>query len=120
RGRLETESDVVYLMVELRKLLEHDKQKETYPVVNFYCNWSVHTKLTKSSIADRLVTYFDELHKRFEAGFTTIPICDELAGLVGYANLRRELRDCLEHFGLPTAFCVNEGAWGFFLVRLGN
>jgi hypothetical protein len=36
------ESEVVYLMVEVRKLIERNKNKSDYPRLWFYCSWVVH------------------------------------------------------------------------------
>ena len=52
RRPIENELQVVYIFVALRKLLEHDGKKDAYPVLNFYCNWVVHTRLSKSPIAN--------------------------------------------------------------------
>ena len=65
---IETEMQVVYILVELRKLLEHDGKKYAYPVVNFYGNWVVHTKLSASPVADRIVRLLDEVvYRKIEA-----------------------------------------------------
>lgn len=58
---IETEMQVVYILVELRKLLEHEGKKDAYAVLNFYGNWVVHTKLSASPIADKIVRLFDEM-----------------------------------------------------------
>lgn len=61
--QISDESQVVYIMVELRKLLEHEQVKSRYDIVNFYGNWVVHTKLEQSAIADKIVRFFDDLHR---------------------------------------------------------
>src|SRR6185295_19993531 len=48
RRPVKTEMQVVYILVAIRKLLEHGAQKDAYPVLNFYGNWVVHTKLAAS------------------------------------------------------------------------
>jgi hypothetical protein len=57
---IETEERVVYFFVELRKLMERSKTKEKYPVVNFYCNWVVHIRLSNSPVADGFVHLIDD------------------------------------------------------------
>lgn len=42
---IDTEPRVMYLMVEIRKVLEHENQKNT--LLNFYGDWIVHTKLDR-------------------------------------------------------------------------
>src|ERR1022692_1084374 len=51
RRPIKTEMQVVYILVELRKLLEHKNKKDAYPALNFYGNWVVHTKLSKSFVS---------------------------------------------------------------------
>lgn len=43
-------SHIVQLMSETRRLLEIDDKKPEYSVLNFYCNWSLHSKLDSSTI----------------------------------------------------------------------
>jgi hypothetical protein len=52
---LASEAQVVYVLVEVGKLLEHRKVKKKYKTINFYRNWVVHTKLEQSEFADDLV-----------------------------------------------------------------
>lgn len=54
-----SEMQVVYIMAEIRKLLERDNKKETYKSLNFYCNWALHTKLASSAVASSVVAAFD-------------------------------------------------------------
>ena len=39
---LESEPHAVYLMVELRKLLDHKNIKDKYITLRFFCDWAVH------------------------------------------------------------------------------
>ena len=43
-----TEVQVVYLLVGIRKLIERDEKRERYPVLNFSCDWVLHSKLDRS------------------------------------------------------------------------
>jgi len=43
-GPIDSEAAAVYLMVELRKILDHAYDKETdLTLLRFYCDWVVHT-----------------------------------------------------------------------------
>ena len=44
---IEKEKDVVYILAEIRKLLERDDKKSKYSVLNFYCNWVLHSVIDK-------------------------------------------------------------------------
>jgi len=44
-----TERQVVYLLVEVRKLLDRrPKNLPPYPSLKLYCNWTVHVELSHS------------------------------------------------------------------------
>jgi hypothetical protein len=60
-GGIDNEPAVVYLLVELRKLLELDGRKQEFPLLNFYGNWVVHTRLDGSAIADKIIRYMDNM-----------------------------------------------------------
>jgi len=137
-----TESQVVYIMVELRKLLEYDHLKSEYDIINFYGNWVVHTKLEQSPIADKIVRYFDRLQTgelgsldgqtetelyqqvasfRNELVEQSVPAKprDGISRLIGHLPFQNQLRDCLTHFSLPTMLC-EDAQFGAFRVQLGK
>jgi hypothetical protein len=41
-------SDQHYLVSQVRQVLEHKRLKQKYNIVNFYCNLTLHTKLSRS------------------------------------------------------------------------
>jgi len=137
-----TESQVVYIMVELRKLLEYDHLKSEYDIINFYGNWVVHTKLEQSPIADKIVRYFDRLQTgelgsldgqtetelyqqvasfRNELVEQSVPAKprDGISRLIGHLPFQNQLRDCLTHFSLPTMLC-EDAQFGAFRFQLGK
>jgi len=54
---IDTEPRVMYLLIEIRKILEHDNTKNT--ILGFYGDWVVHTKLDRK-FANKV---FDEISK---------------------------------------------------------
>jgi hypothetical protein len=116
---VDTEHHVVYLLVELRKLLEHDGTKERYPVLNFHSNWVVHTTLSDSAVAERIVRHFDDLPNLLEGARNgRIPISQEMERLINQEELRRELGECLRSYGLPTTICSSQQDWILFSDNL--
>jgi len=112
-----SESQVVYILVELRKLLEHDDLKSKYDIINFYGNWVVHTTLELSPIADKIVRYFDDLH-RHQTGEPR-KMQSGISRLIGHLPFQNQLRDCLTHFSLPTMLC-EDAQFGAFRFQLGK
>jgi hypothetical protein len=41
------EADVLYVLAEIRKLFEHARTAQNYPVLAFYTNWALHTKIDR-------------------------------------------------------------------------
>src|SRR5260370_38281246 len=60
-----TERQVVYILAEIRKLLELENAKDRYPALNFYCNWALHSRISKSAEAQRIVEIFDRAERFF-------------------------------------------------------
>ncbi len=46
---IEKECQVVYILAEIRKLVERLKGKTNFPVLNFYGNWVLHSKIDDTS-----------------------------------------------------------------------
>lgn len=42
-----SESDVVYILSRVRKILEMEESKNIYSVLNFYCNFALHYKIDR-------------------------------------------------------------------------
>ena len=61
---ISTERQVVYLMVELRKLLEVTKKKKNYPSLLFHCDWVAHTTLDRE-LAREIVKAFNKEARAF-------------------------------------------------------
>jgi hypothetical protein len=55
----QSESDVVYALVQIRKLLELTGQKEQYDKLVFMCDWAVHAKMSGKT-AKNIVQTLDE------------------------------------------------------------
>lgn len=57
---LNEECHIVYLMVEIRKILYHENNHK-YPILHFYCDWIVH--IEKDKITDEIRTIMEEIFK---------------------------------------------------------
>jgi hypothetical protein len=115
KGEITSERQVVYILVEIGKLLEHDNAKATYPAIMFYRNWVVHTKLDRSAVADELVRLFDEY---VTSNNTTAS--DKLKELVRPVTLRGELKTFLTHHKLTFSCCEDGVLWKRFVKYLAG
>jgi hypothetical protein len=114
-GEITSERQVVYILVEIGKLLEHDNAKRTFPTITFYRDWAVHTKLDRSEFADELVRLFDDYITSNNATAS-----DKLKELVGPLKLRRELRTFLAHHDLTFSCCEDGVLWKRFVKYLAG
>jgi len=117
---INTEMQVVYILVELRKLLEHDGKKNVYPVLNFYGNWVVHTKLSDSPVADRIVRLLDEITYRKANDAVDLKLEDEAFSFFNETLLREQLSAFLESVDLPTELCTDDTNWHYFRKKLAG
>jgi hypothetical protein len=97
--RITNEKQVVYLLVEIRKLMDRDKYKD--PVLRTFINWVVHTSLELPHEGSTFIlTEFDQWlidlydHKKKSPHPKHI-------SLVAF---RHSLVDCIAHFGQKVTF----------------
>jgi hypothetical protein len=118
-----TERQVVYILVELRKLMEHNGDAVDYFALNFYCDWAVHTKLDRRG-AGRIVERFDKYQALIELSQSTpegnVPGADlsvliEVESTVRLERFREQLGTYLKRGGLPCAIADDDRHWANFL-----
>jgi hypothetical protein len=109
------ESQVVYILVETRKLLEHDNAKSQYQTINFYRNWAVHTKLALSALADELVGLFDDY-----ISSNNKTASNRLETLIKPTTLRDELTTFLAVHNLTFPSCTDDILWKRFVKLLAG
>lgn len=60
--KIGSEEQVVYILVEVRKILDTDPPPGDYYALKFYCDWAVHTILDQKG-AQTIVRRFDAYQK---------------------------------------------------------
>jgi len=63
---LNEEADVVYLFVQIRKLLEQENRLGEFPILQFYCNWIVYPRLNYLDRNPGMKDVLDKLEKAIE------------------------------------------------------
>jgi hypothetical protein len=102
------ESDVVYLLVEIRKLLDRNEYAD--PLLRLFCNWVAHIEISGARSGSSLIL------KEFDPEY---PNAGEiLRGPAHYSfySFREHLGNCLLHFGLPTQLVEKNIDWVRFTV----
>jgi len=55
------ETDVVYILSRIRKLLEVNKDKGCFKILNFYCNWALHAQIDDVDAVSNILTSSSDL-----------------------------------------------------------
>jgi hypothetical protein len=105
---------VVYLLVEIRKLMDHNGiQPET---LRLCCNWAVHVELSGAA-ARRIVEHVDALYPRLLKGELTEEDKESLRAFFSMNKFRSELEDFLAREGLRG---FQDDEWNGFLACFQN
>lgn len=101
--RITNEMQVMYLLVELRKLMDRDGYKD--PVLRMFCNWVAHTALDRRGDGSTLVpSEFDDFMAELYERKKLLPHPKHIS----FGTFREGLIRCFKHFGLSTKFST---AW---------
>jgi len=129
REPIESERQVVYILAELRKLLELESiarsaagepADSSYFALKFYCDWAVHIRLDQSG-AQRIVQRFNQYQKFVEElasrGNAVDPgFLQELDQSLNLTKFREQLGAYLKTHDLDPATATDDDQWTEFLV----
>lgn len=102
------ECDVVYLMVETRKMLERVKDSRgSYSLVSFYCNWALHVEIKKTSPANDILRKIEGAYKGGNDSFAELDF-------MNLAYLRKDMKRLMNYLKLPTELFDKEARWQSF------
>ena len=115
---INSERQVVYILVEIRKLLERiDGEEATYPTavdtLGLYCDWALHRALDRRQPRE-FVQEIDEIAKEAADDRLTEAREKTLIALLSLEVFRDQLRKFLAHYEIDTAFCQRPW-WDTFL-----
>jgi hypothetical protein len=123
KSGIEDEQQAVYLMVGLRKLLEHQKTKQTYSYLNFHCNWAVHTKLSGDAAQD-ILKHFSAASTHLKAGLHLHQLPHDLRHEIDRISQMGYFEDELDAFlkanNLPSIAATRYDGWTHFLHSYVN
>jgi|GEM_PF-821031 len=107
------EPEVVYLFVELRKLLDHAREETQInsPHLRFYCDWVVHIS------KDRIDPVTLEVIRKMEVGINKqiktpyLHLGEEAIDFAYFRSLHKELIDLLKTEGINVAKVEQDAVW---------
>ena len=113
-----TESQVVYLMAAIRKILEQTGMKKQYPDLVFHCDWVVHSKLTGRA-AQAILEQFDAANIHLKAGIDLQGVPTDLRHEIDRISQMESFKGELERFlgehNLPALDKHRPDGWIHFL-----
>lgn len=116
---VDKESCVVYLMVELRKLLDHQNVKEKYLTLRFYCDWTVHIKKDRNMAGiTEIANHIDKLVPRNRT--LSQKEADYILGFLRMTKLNDEMNGFLKENDLSLGKLGNASNWRVFSNTLGE
>jgi hypothetical protein len=123
REGINSEPQAVYLMVEIRKLLEQHGAKQQYRYLNFHCNWALHSKLSHDA-AQNVLKHLDEANTHLKTGkkLHELPqhLQNEIDNLSNMTYFKSELEAFLQVNRLPPINAVRSDGWVYFLHFYAN
>ena len=125
---IETERQVVYLLVEVRKLVELGQDAGRYDTLKFCCDWIAHPLLT-GPMAQQIVRQFDKAHQQTEAiheaaagqrvdldwGFMR-----EFEAIVRLSTFREQLTTYLQSHDLDPMRATSDEHWPMFVAHFAR
>jgi hypothetical protein len=122
-GPVDTECAVVYLLAEVRKILEREKPDPKPFALWMHCHWALHVNLTKTLTTEAFLHRVDDfvtatVHGLTPNGpYTMIDSHDLFREFVYLDTFRAQLREFFETSKLPVELCVNDSKWFKFLEK---
>jgi len=114
----ERKQDVVHALVQIRKILEYDCEKNT--ALRFYCDWALHTKLDRSG-AKHILGILDERLGRYRPWSPeSIDPDGKVSEILSFNLLQRYLLDFSQRNDLPTVWSEDWFAWQKTITLYGE
>jgi hypothetical protein len=118
-----SERQVVYILVELRKLLEKKRllKEERFRALRFCCDWTVHSKLDRDTA--KIIT---ELFDRYETMYRQEPIgvgqagIPELVEFCEHSRFRQQFIRACQMVDIAANTISNDDWWRGFLAHLSE
>ena len=116
---LTEECHIVYLIVEIRKVIDHEKSNTTYPLLKFYGDWAVHTE--KDHITAEIRQMMEAMYKTAEMEIKNPALRKAGSSIMQFAymeGLGQEMKSFLENHGIAPFLAEDENKWIEFVKLL--
>jgi hypothetical protein len=124
---IKTERQVVYILAQIRKLMELEKSQNRYVALNFHCNWALHPELSISAEGRRIVEIFDRAEAFLIQMENTVPgqpmanpdssWMEPLENVVELSHLKSEFQQFCHDHGISGKLVTSETEWLNFIDK---
>lgn len=115
-----SESQVVYLLVEIRKVIDCEPNPQQWKALKLYCDWTVHAELTFENrirpFLQKIETFVEGLWDPASAGISP-SVHKAIKEIVYLDEFRKELLSFLKQHHLPQDVASDERNWRIFLKQ---
>jgi hypothetical protein len=111
---IKTENQVVYILVEARKLLEQQDALKNFRTLKLCCDWAVHPKLDQGGARDVLKVFDDYEIEFLKTGISTADYAP-LRDFAMLTSFRAELAGALAPFGVDVQCLSSRAYWQSFI-----
>ena len=109
---------MVYFMTQVRKILEN-MDSTPYQYLKFYCDWVLHTKLSKNHKAQEILNQFDAANIQLKSGLELSALPTSLRNEIDQISkmnlFRQEIHTFLKDYALPP-LDTSPDSWAKFLL----
>ncbi len=111
------ECRVIFILSRIRKVLEIKNQKTKYKFLNFYCNWSLHSKLDKEGTTALPKVLFEKnIDSKKSGKENAVKLKLNNNDFFKFSSFKQELIDFLQENNLPLD--VVKKSWTSFMKIL--
>jgi hypothetical protein len=113
---IDSEMETVYLLVEIRKILDHAYKKKTdFLVLRFYCDWIVHTDKSYhlDHIAPMVKNIYNDIKTQIEQSLYPLHGKPAIVESMYMDKLKEEMGDLFRKEGLPSELFEKDRWIGF-------
>ncbi len=117
---ISSEAQVVYLLSQIRKLMERDQIEDKYVNLKFHCDWTLHSRL-RGETAHQILRLFDAAYPALKGMKNKLQeelpddLRKEIDKIAEMQSFQVELETVLAGYGLPPLTIKHSDGWVRFL-----
>ena len=103
------------IMIDARKILEQDNIKNDFPLLNFYCDWIVHSIITRSI---HMLSDITAIFLKHWTSSDASQISTEVSEALNLKMLRDQLVSLMKKYAIGTSQILDDKIWEFLRANI--